>query len=165
MSILNKFAVLVVCFFIGVFISWWQWEGSFYLKKFIRGRKRRKLIKWYLEQEVTVNRKRLELWSSNDGFRVLFDDLPYSFGARGGMSVTDVYMKGWNDLLYVLAFRKENDEGDSYVYPVLVFLGRDDKPLYEVVHSKEAFIRLAGQKNWDYFVKNTRINWNLYKIA
>ena len=135
------------------------------LNKFIRGRKRRKLIKWYLEQEVTVNRKRLELWSSNDGFRVLFDDLPYSFGARSGMSVTDVYMKGWNDLLYVLAFRKENDEGDSYVYPVLVFLGRDNKPLYEVAHSKEAFIRLAGQKNWDYFVKNMRINWNLYKIA
>ena len=132
------------------------------LNKLIRGRKRRKLIKWYLEQEVTVNCKRLQLWSSNDGFRVLFDDLPYSFGA---MSVTDVYMKGWNDLLYVLAFRKENDDGYSYVYPVLVFLGRDDKPLYEVVHSKEAFIRLAGQKNWDYFVKNMRINWNLYKIA
>ena len=86
---------------------------------------------WYLSQEITVDRNRLTLWTKEEKLRVLINDLPYSFGGEHGMSVTNIYMKGWKNLMWVLEFRQKTEEfGDILVHPVLVFFDKKNTKFY-----------------------------------
>ena len=82
--------------------------------------------KWYLHQKVAVDINRLTLWTKEEKLKVVIDDLPYSFGGEHGMSVNNIYMRGWKNLMWVLEFcqkpRKFGEFGDILVHPILVFL-------------------------------------------
>lgn len=121
---------------------------------------------WYLSQEITVDRNRLTLWTKEEKLRVLINDLPYSFGGEHGMSVTDIYMKGWKNLMWVLEFRQKTEEfGDILVHPVLVFFNtRTDTFYFKEIHSKEEFIEVAGKKNWQRYMKYSNLRCSLYKL-
>lgn len=121
---------------------------------------------WYLSQEITVDRNRLTLWTKEEKLRVLINDLPYSFGGEHGMSVTNIYMKGWKNLMWVLEFRQKTEEfGDILVHPVLVFFNtRTDTFYFKEIHSKEEFIEVAGKKNWQRYMKYSNLRCSLYKL-
>lgn len=121
---------------------------------------------WYLSQEITVDGNRLTLWTKEEKLRVLINDLPYSFGGEHGMSVTDIYMKGWKNLMWVLEFRQKTEEfGDILVHPVLVFFStRTDTFYFKEIHSKEEFIEVAGKKNWQRYMKYSNLRCSLYKL-
>ena len=120
---------------------------------------------WYLSQKITVDRNRLTLWTKEEKLRVLINDLPYSFGGEHGMSVTDIYMKGWKNLMWVLEFRQKTELGDILVHPVLVFFNtRTDTFYFKEIHSKEEFIEVAGKKNWQRYMKYSNLRCSLYKL-
>lgn len=121
---------------------------------------------WYLRQEVTVDRNRLTLWTREEKLKVLISDLPYSFGGEHGMSVTDIYMKGWKNLMWVLEFRQNTTElGDILVHPVLVFVNKKTDTFYfKEIHSKEEFIEVAGKRNWQRYMKYSNLRCSLYKL-
>ena len=121
---------------------------------------------WYLSQEITVDRNRLTLWTKEEKLRVLINDLPYSFGGEHGMSVTDIYMKGWKNLMWVLEFRqKTEDLGDILVHPVLVFFDKkNNKFYYKQIHSENEFKNTAGKRNWQRYMKYSNLRSSLYKL-
>lgn len=121
---------------------------------------------WYLKQDVSVSKNKLILWTRYEQMLTLISDLPYSYGLRGGKSVTDIYMKGWKDLMFVLEFADNTDKDIDFIYPILVFINKDGDFYYKQVHSKEDFINLAGEKNWKRYVRySKRVSSNSYKIA
>ena len=120
---------------------------------------------WYLNQGITVDRNRLTLWTKAEKLRVLINDLPYSFGGEHGMSVTNIYMKGWKNLMWVLEFRQKTELGDILVHPILVFFNtRTDTFYFKEIHSKEEFIEVAGKKNWQRYMKYSNLRCSLYKL-
>lgn len=122
--------------------------------------------KWYLCQEVTVDRNRLTLWTREEKLKVLIDGLPYSFGGEHGMSVTDIYMTGRKDLMWVLEFRQSTDPcGEVLVHPILIFINPDKKTFYfKQIHSKQEFIDVAGKKNWKRYMKYSNLRCSVYRL-
>jgi hypothetical protein len=120
----------------------------------------------YLRQEVTVDRNRLTLWTKEEKLKVLINNLPYSFGGEHGMSVNNIYMRGWKNLMWVLEFRQNTTElGDILVHPVLVFFDKkNNKFYYKQVHSENEFKDVAGKRNWQRYMKYSNLRCSLYKL-
>lgn len=122
--------------------------------------------KWYLQQDITVGTHDLWIYSLEDKKRVLIDNLPYGFTGPDGMSVTDIYMKGWKNLMWILEFRQDTTKfGKILVHPVLVFLDeKNNKFYYKQIHSKKGFIEVAGKRNWQRYMKYSNLRCSLYQL-
>lgn len=121
---------------------------------------------WYLSQEITVDRNRLTLWTKEEKLKVLINDLPYSFGGEHGMSVTDIYMKGWKNLMWVLEFRESQGKcGNVLVHPVLIFMNPENNTFYfKQIHSEQEFLNIAGKRNYKRWWKFTHLRSPIYEL-
>ena len=121
---------------------------------------------WYLKQDVSVMQYKFRIWNEKE-WQTLISDLPYGFAGNeeNSMSVTDIYMKGWKNLMWVLEFKKDlGDFQNIQVHLVLVFIDKNKCFYYKEVHSKEEFIKVAGKKNWRIYRKYSHANPNMSKI-
>ena len=115
--------------------------------------------KWYLKQNITVGTHDLWTYSLEDKKKVLIDNLPYGFTGPDGMSVTDIYMKGWKNLMWVLEFRESQGEcGNVLVHPVLIFMNPENNTFYfKQIHSEQEFLNIAGKRNYKRWWKFTHL--------